>query len=101
MWPTTTTTKLSHKPSAPKFDEIISQGVYGCEQGCDVVFLVGPEEETWRIPAHKTILQNATPVFRAMFSEYFIPTGIDLSEEHPHTVKVSDVDGKAFDNLLR
>lgn len=29
------------KPTAPKLDEIISQGIYGCEQGCGM-FIASP-----------------------------------------------------------
>ncbi|OXA55399.1 BTB/POZ domain-containing protein 2 [Folsomia candida] len=78
--------------------------IYVCEiifpPYLDVVFLVGYDDQ-WRIPAHKTILYNSTPVFRAMFSEYFSPQHNEQGGNEPHKITVSDVDGRAFDNLLR
>jgi len=74
--------------------------VYGNEEGCDVVFLVGSEPQPWRLPAIKRIIQNATPVFQAMFSDHFAPS-YTPSPSNPHTIRVTDVEGRAFDNLLR
>ncbi len=101
MWTTPSSSSSSKppstkSPSAPKLDDIISAGMYGVEQGCDVIFLVGSsEDEIWRIPAHKHILQNSTPVFRAMFSEHF------CNNHTGDIINVSDVDGRAFDDLMR
>lgn len=89
---TPTTTPIP-TPTAPRLEDInINHGFgFGREEGCDVIFLVG-QDETWRIPAHQEVLQNTTPVFRAMFSDRF---------RVPDTVPVPDVDGRAFDNLLK
>jgi len=88
-------TEIEQGPSAPLLAQM---EIYGSESGCDVVFLAG-QEEKWRLPAHKAVLERANPVFKAMFSSNF-----DLSEtdkENPKTIHVPDVDGRAFDNLLR
>ncbi|XP_054286205.1 BTB/POZ domain-containing protein 2-like [Macrosteles quadrilineatus] len=63
------------------------------EAGSDVTFLVGPEPETWRFPGHRGILSEANPVFRAMLQGPLA--------DHGPTVAIQDVDGKAFDLLLR
>jgi hypothetical protein len=90
------------EPSAPRLEEVVGSEGYGCEQGCDVVFLVGDDFQPWRLPAIKGVIQNATPVFRAMFSEHFAPQPqTQDSTSQPQTIRVTDVDGRAFDNLLR
>lgn len=63
------------------------------EAGSDVTFLVGPEPDTWRFPGHRNILSEANPVFRAMLQG-------PLADAGP-TVAINDIDGKAFDLLLR
>lgn len=63
------------------------------EAESDVTFLVGPEPETWRFPGHRTILADANPVFRAMLQG-------PLADSGP-TVAINDIDGRAFELLLR
>uniref|UniRef100_A0A1B6DBP6 BTB domain-containing protein n=1 Tax=Clastoptera arizonana TaxID=38151 RepID=A0A1B6DBP6_9HEMI len=63
------------------------------EAESDVTFLVGPEPETWRFPGHRAILADANPVFRAMLQG-------PLADSGP-TVAIHDIDGRAFDLLLR
>lgn len=91
-----------HEPTAPGLE---LEHHYGSETGCDVVFLVGPTQETClRIPAHSHILKNATPVFGAMFSQSFFSEqsssqgGTDSGSKQ---IGVPDLDGKAFDNLMK
>lgn len=67
--------------------------LFDSEAGSDVTFLVGPESETWRFPGHRAILSEANPVFRAMLQGPVANTG--------PIVAIPDVDGKAFDLLLR
>lgn len=100
------------------------------EADCDVVFLVGSEPDVQRIPADSSALARGSPVFRAMFGGPLAPggggrasvapaAGVAAStapvvaakvapgspRRHPappkSTVVVSDVDGRAFDILLR
>lgn len=67
--------------------------IYGCETGCDVKFLVGQDHgEVWRLPAHSSVLRNKNGLFEVMFSGRF---------SQQATIDVPDVDGRAFDNLLR
>ncbi|CAL8142611.1 unnamed protein product [Orchesella dallaii] len=112
----------SAKPSAPRLE--LLEHHYGSETGCDVVFLVGREssqENCLRIPAHSHVLKEATPVFGAMFSNNFfiqrqqqqqdaglIENGSESTSETneqnvitPQPIFVSDLDGKAFDNLMK
>jgi len=84
------------KPSAPRLEDLTHRN-YGNEDGIDVVFLVG--EDPWRLPAHKEILQNRNRVFRAMFSEHFVPP--PQTDLEPHNIPVPDLEGRAFDNLLK
>jgi len=78
-----------HRPGPPKrLDSLFDN-----EAGSDVTFLVGPEPETWRFPGHRGILADANPVFRAMLQGPLA--------DHGPTVAIQDVDGKAFDLLLR
>ncbi len=100
-----------------------------CETGSDVVFLVGCEPDVQRIPGHSWVLAENSPVFRAMFGGGGGGGGIDKKQERSvsvsmtnsagvvgmansvaaagarkprkTTVAVSDVDGRAFDILLR
>ncbi|KAJ9593127.1 hypothetical protein L9F63_027631 [Diploptera punctata] len=65
--------------------------LFDSEAGSDVEFLVGPEQ--WRFPGHKTVLAAANPVFEAML------TGPMAT--HDTTIPIEDVDGRAFENLLR
>ena len=91
------------------------------ELGCDAVFLVGSEPDVQRIPAASRILAAGSPVFRAMFAPHKVapggatpqaaasrlaeveavapPPGSPLVSKAP--IAVSDVDGRAFDILLR
>lgn len=88
------------------------------ESGVDVVFLVGREPDVQRIPAHSWILADASPVFRAMFhgstqKHFRVHPGQEAPGSNPWseaqikeetgrcTIIVSDVDGRAFDILLR
>ena len=70
---------------------------YGEENGCDIIFLAGRDDDIWRLPAHKFLLTQSTPVFNAMLSPRFLPNEAPV----PYTVHIPDVDGKALDNLLR
>jgi hypothetical protein len=56
-----------------------------------VIFLVGPEQ--WRVPSHKSVLTAANPVFEAMLN------GPMASPDT--TIPIVDVEGRAFENLLR
>lgn len=118
----------NEKPSAPRLE--LLEHHYGSEVGCDVVFLVGPSQDNClRIPAHSHILKEATPVFAAMFSSNFFhqcnqekeppsegdqssvtrTTKVSSSETSaedqqkliPFQIPVPDLDGKAFDNLMK
>ena len=93
------------------------------ETDSDVIFLVGAEPDVQRIPAHTWILAKGSPVFRAMFKGPFSqqqqvgvasvqgpPTStskvgtegnVKAGKRKTATVAVSDVDGRAFDILLR
>lgn len=62
--------------------------LFDCEAGADVVFLVGPEG--WRFPAHTAVLSGNSPYFRTLFT--YPVSG---------PIAVPDVDGRAFDLLLR
>lgn len=119
-----TNTSTDAPPSAPFLEELLEHH-YGSEAGCDVIFLVGPSPDNClRIPAHSHILKNATPVFGAMFSTNFfnqqqqqtsqssaeacvcLPEEINPSRERqqdaiPKRIPVPDLDGKAFDNLMK
>ena len=103
-----------------------------------MVFLVGPEPDVQRIPAHSSVLADASPVFRAMFAGEMAARQRQQQQQQQHrvtvhcspagsaktalalappsplvkrrsgatvapksTVAVSDVDGRAFDVLLR
>jgi BTB/POZ domain-containing protein 1/2 len=65
--------------------------LFDSEAGSDVVFIVGPEQ--WRFPGNRAVLADANSVFRAMLH------GPLASVET--TIPIEDVDGRAFDNLLR
>lgn len=65
--------------------------LFDSEDDSDVVFLVGPEQ--WRFPGHKTVLTAANPVFQAMLA--------GPMATHDTTIPIEDVDGRAFENLLR
>ncbi|XP_014271263.1 BTB/POZ domain-containing protein 2 isoform X1 [Halyomorpha halys] len=69
--------------------------LFDSEAGSDVIFLVGPEPETWRFPCHKRVLCEANPVFKAML-ENFHENG-----NTEQTISIQDIDGRAFDLLLR
>ncbi|XP_039283799.1 BTB/POZ domain-containing protein 2-like [Nilaparvata lugens] len=82
--------------SAPSLQPLLPQrwdSLFDSEAGSDVTFLVGPHPETWRFPGHRAILSDANPVFRAMLNG-------PLADSGP-TVAIHDVDGRAFDHLLR
>jgi len=65
--------------------------LFDSEAGSDVIFLVGPEQ--WRFPGNRAVLADANSVFRAMLH------GPMASQDT--TIPIEDVDGRAFDNLLR
>ena len=69
--------------------------MFDSEAGSDVIFLVGNEPETWRFPGHKRILCEANPVFKAMLENF------QECENGEQTISIQDVDGRAFDLLLR
>lgn len=58
----------------------------------DVEFVVGPEGDTWRVPGHRDVLSAASPVFKAMLTGPLA---------HDGKVRVEDIDGRAFYQLLR
>lgn len=87
-----------------------------------MIFLVGSEPDVQRIPGHSWVLAESSPVFRAMFkgplSEHIkmdsksvsaagrvapVSDGPSTSSvpKRKTTIAVSDVDGRAFDILLR
>lgn len=69
--------------------------LFDTEKDSDVTFLVGMEPDVWRLPAHKFILVQASPVFSAMLKG---PMSCkDVKEEVP----INDVDPMAFENILR
>ncbi|CAG7784963.1 unnamed protein product [Allacma fusca] len=70
---------------------------YGEEAGCDIIFLAGRDDDIWRLPAHKFLLTRENPVFNAMLSPIYLPQ----ETPSPHTIRITDVDGRALDNLLR
>jgi BTB/POZ domain-containing protein 1/2 len=70
----------------PRWDSL-----FDSEAGSDVIFLVGPEQ--WRFPGHKAVLAATNPVFQAMLNGPMASQDI--------TIPIEDVDGRAFDNLLR
>jgi BTB/POZ domain-containing protein 1/2 len=65
--------------------------LFDSEAGSDVIFLVGPEQ--WRFPGHKAVLTATNPVFQAMLNG-------PLASKNT-TIPIEDVEGRAFDNLLR
>ncbi|CAH0388839.1 unnamed protein product [Bemisia tabaci] len=67
--------------------------IFEREEDSDVTFLVGYDSDTWRIPGHRKVLSHVNPVFRTMFEGSLAPPG--------PVVTIKDVDGRAFDNLLR
>lgn len=66
--------------------------LFDSEAGSDVVFLVGQEQ--WRFPGHRAVLAAANPVFQAMLNG-------PMASRDNTTIPIEDVDGRAFDNLLR
>ncbi|XP_052128037.1 BTB/POZ domain-containing protein 1-like isoform X1 [Frankliniella occidentalis] len=62
------------------------------EAESDVEFVVGPDGDTWRIPGHRDVLSASSPVFKAMLTG---PLANDSK------VRVDDIDGRAFYQLLR
>ncbi|XP_063241685.1 BTB/POZ domain-containing protein 2-like [Bacillus rossius redtenbacheri] len=81
-------TAASPQPLLPKRTD----SLFGSEAGSDVVFMVGQGPELFRFPGHRGVLAAANPVFRAMF-EGSLP-------QEP-VIAVTDLDDRAFDNLLR
>ncbi|XP_073968916.1 BTB/POZ domain-containing protein 3-like [Rhodnius prolixus] len=67
--------------------------LFDSEAGSDVTFLVGHEPETWRFPGHRCVLMEANPVFKAMLCRE--------PDEQQVVIPILDVDGRAFDILLR
>uniref|UniRef100_A0A0A9WD89 BTB/POZ domain-containing protein 2 n=1 Tax=Lygus hesperus TaxID=30085 RepID=A0A0A9WD89_LYGHE len=73
---------------------LLTSRLFDSEAGSDVTFLVGHEPDTWRFPGHRWVLAEANPVFRAMLAK--------RDDESPEMViPITDLDGKAFDLLLR
>lgn len=62
------------------------------EADSDVEFLVGPEGDTWWIAGHREVLSASSPVFKAMLTGPLA---------HKGKVRIEDVDGRAFYELLR
>ncbi|XP_065221915.1 BTB/POZ domain-containing protein 2-like isoform X3 [Planococcus citri] len=62
------------------------------EASRDMEFVVGPEWDQWRFPAHQAVMCN-NEVFRAMLE------GPLANDEK--TIVIEDVDGRAFNLLLR
>ncbi|KAL1128929.1 hypothetical protein AAG570_013463, partial [Ranatra chinensis] len=71
------------------FCDFRSDQLFDNEEGSDVTFKVGVEPETWRFPGHSSVLRN-NPVFKAM-----------LAATPDNVITIPDVDGRAFDLLLR
>ncbi|XP_071746127.1 BTB/POZ domain-containing protein 3 isoform X2 [Lepeophtheirus salmonis] len=80
------------------------------ESESDVIFLVGEENDVQRITGHSWVLKENSPVFRAMFRSPLTThhhslegssSKISFFKSPKMTVAVSDVDGRAFDILLR
>lgn len=69
--------------------------LFDSEAGSDVVFVVGTEPETWRFPGHRSVLCEANPVFKAMLEHF------QSEEGNEQTIYIRDIDGRAFDILLR
>ncbi|EEB18556.1 bpb/poz domain containing protein, putative [Pediculus humanus corporis] len=67
--------------------------LYDNEQDSDVVFLVGIEPDVWRIPGHKKILSETNVVFRALLDGPLAT--------RDNIIVIEDVEGRAFDYLLR
>jgi len=65
--------------------------LFESEASSDVIFLVGPEQ--WRFPGNRAVLADANLVFLAMLH------GPMASQDT--TIPIEDVDGRAFDSLLR
>ncbi|CAL8125267.1 unnamed protein product [Orchesella dallaii] len=94
------------EPSAPPLTELLKDEDvhYNCESGCDVEILVGKtKDDLMRIPVHSCKLR-VFPVFAAMLSEKYYHTekvqnGNGYSKLKQ--ISVSNVDGKAFDNLMK
>ncbi|XP_034250936.1 BTB/POZ domain-containing protein 6-A-like [Thrips palmi] len=57
----------------------------------DVEFVVGPDGDTWRIVGHRDVLSGSSPVFKAMLTGPLA---------HEGRVRIYDVDGRAFFQLL-
>lgn len=62
------------------------------EEESDVEFVVGPEGDAWCIAGHRDMLSASSPVFKAMLTGPLA---------HEGKVRIEDVDGRAFYQLLR
>lgn len=80
---------ITYKPLALGFR---LESLYDNEANSDIEFVVGPEWDQWRFPAHQSVMRN-NPVFQAMLE------GPLATDEKSITIR--DVDGRAFDLLLR
>ncbi|ODM99852.1 BTB/POZ domain-containing protein 2 [Orchesella cincta] len=95
------------EPSAPPLTELLKDEDvhYNCENGCDVEILVGKSnDDLMRIPVHSCKLK-AYPVFAAMLSDKYNITEKECNNSNGYSklkqIRVCNVDGKAFDNLMK
>ncbi|XP_014243375.1 BTB/POZ domain-containing protein 2-like isoform X2 [Cimex lectularius] len=77
----------------PSSFQPLQNRLFDREAGSDVTFLVGHGQDMWRFPGHRSVLSEANPVFKAMLNFHASsPEGV---------IPIGDVEGKAFDLLLR
>ncbi|CAG2107514.1 unnamed protein product, partial [Medioppia subpectinata] len=63
MAPNESSVVVTHQPSAPSPGLVL----FNSEEQSDIVFLVGEDEANiWRFPAHSFIVENASPIFKAI-----------------------------------
>jgi hypothetical protein len=67
--------------------------LYDNEQGSDITFVAGLDDDTWRFPGHRAVLADTNQVFQAMLYGPMY-NGEDV-------IYVKDVDKRAFAQLLR
>lgn len=70
----------------------IGDRLYLNAETADVYFVIGGQQPSERVPAHKCILAASSPVFRAMFYE-------PLKEEDD--IKIVNTSAEAFKEFLR
>lgn len=94
---------MSPEPSAPPLLDFSKNDVveYNCEDGCDLEFIVGTENDNlMRFPVHSRRLVES-PYFKALLSDSFDNS---QGQRMPGTLRqfrIDDLDGKVFDNLMR